>query len=106
MWWMWYFVGVGLLGVVLIFIVFFFFDLFFVQQFENFKSEEVFQVFGVNGEVIGWYYIENWVFVIYDQLLFNLVNVFIFMEDECYYEYSGIDFVVLGWIVVKIVLFG
>lgn len=43
--------------------------------------------------------------VCFDEIFFFVIDVLVVMEDVCFFEYSGIDFCVWGWVLVKIILF-
>lgn len=61
------------------------------EQLENPETDLATEVYSLDGEVIGKYYIENRSPVRYEQLSENLVNALVATEDVRYFDHSGID---------------
>lgn len=102
--WMWYAFGAGVLLVIFIFTALSFSNLPDTKELENPKSQLASEIYDVNGEVLGRFYIENRVPVNFDQLSPYLVQALLATEDERYYKHSGIDLEALGRVFVRTAL--
>jgi penicillin-binding protein 1A len=102
--WLWYAFGISILLVVLFFIGLSFSNLPDTKELENPKSQLASEIYDVNGEVLGRFYIENRVPVSFDELSPHLVQALLATEDERYYRHSGIDLEALGRVAVRTAL--
>lgn len=104
--WMWRAMAAGFGLVFLIFIVLSFSNLPDTKELENPKSTLASEVYGITGDVLGRFYIENRVPVEFDELSPFLVNALIATEDERFYKHAGIDMEALGRVLVKTAILG
>ncbi len=103
---MWYTVVGGFGFILLLFIILSFSNLPDTKELENPKSTLASEVYGINGDVLGRFYIENRVPVEYEELSPHLVNALIATEDQRFYKHAGIDMEALGRVLVKTALLG
>ena len=89
--WLWRLTVAGVLSVILMFVFFSFQDLPTFEELENPKSNLATEIYAVNGEVLGRYYVENRIPVSYEELSPYLVQALVATEDERFYQHSGID---------------
>ncbi len=104
--WMWRAVGGAFALVFLIFFILSFSNLPDTKELENPKSTLASEVYGISGDVLGRFYIENRVPVEYDDLSPHLVTALIATEDERFYKHAGIDLEALGRVLFKTALLG
>lgn len=104
--WMWRVVGGAFALVFLIFVILSFSNLPDTKELENPKSTLASEVYGISGDVLGRFYIENRVPVEYDDLSPHLVTALIATEDERFYKHAGIDLEALGRVLFKTALLG
>ena len=104
--WMWYLMGAGFAALFLVFFILSFSNLPDTKELENPKSTLASEVYGINGEVLGRFFIENRVPVEYSELSSHLVNALIATEDERFYKHAGIDMEALGRVLVKTAILG
>lgn len=104
--WMWRAVGGAFALVFLIFFILSFSNLPDTKELENPKSTLASEVYGISGDVLGRFYIENRVPVEYDELTPHLVTALIATEDERFYKHAGIDLEALGRVLFKTALLG
>lgn len=104
--WMWRAVGGAFALVFLIFFILSFSNLPDTKELENPKSTLASEVYGISGDVLGRFYIENRVPVEYDELSPHLVTALIATEDERFYKHAGIDLEALGRVLFKTALLG
>lgn len=102
---MWFIFGGGV-----IFLILFFFYLSMglpsFEQLENPRSRVASDIYSVDGELMGKFYIENRSPIPYDSLSPYLVKALVSTEDSRYYEHSGIDPIAIGRVIVKTLLMG
>ena len=102
---MWYVFGGGITFVIL----FFFYlakDLPPFEQLENPRSRVASEIYSVDGELMGKFYIENRSPIPYDSLSPFLVQALVSTEDARFYEHSGIDPIAVGRVIFKTLLMG
>jgi penicillin-binding protein 1A len=104
--WMWRAVGGAFALVFLIFFILSFSNLPDTKELENPKSTLASEVYGISGDVLGRFYIENRVPVEFDDLSPHLVTALIATEDERFYKHAGIDLEALGRVFFKTALLG
>lgn len=95
---MWAMLLLGILSLVTYFVILSFQDLPTFEELENPKNKLASEVYTSSGEVLGRYYLENRIPVMYNELSPHLVNALIATEDERYYKHSGID----GWALMRV----
>ena len=95
---MWAMLLLGILSLVTYFVILSFQDLPTFEELENPKNKLASEVYTSSGEVLGRYYLENRITVMYNELSPHLVNALIATEDERYYKHSGID----GWALMRV----
>ena len=106
--WMWWFAIGSTLVTILFFFILSYQDLPTFDELENPKSNIASEIFGDNNEVIGRYYIENRVPVVYDSLHTDinhayLVHALIDTEDERFEQHSGIDWEAIARVIKGLV---
>jgi len=99
--WFWILSIAGVLCIAGLFTILSFQDLPTFEELENPKNNLASEVYAVNGDVLGRYYVENRVPVKFNELSSNMVKALIATEDERYEDHSGIDFAGLGRVLVK-----
>lgn len=104
--WMWYVVGGGFALIFFIFFALSFSNLPDTKELENPKSTLASEVYSVNGDVLGRFFIENRVNVEYQELSPFLVNALVATEDERFFTHAGIDAQALARAVIKTGLMG
>jgi penicillin-binding protein 1A len=104
--WMWYAVGGGFALIFFIFFALSFSNLPDTKELENPKSTLASEVYSVNGDVLGRFFIENRVNVEYQELSPFLVSALVATEDERYFNHAGIDAQALARAVIKTGLMG
>lgn len=102
--WMWGLTIAGLIGTVALFTLLSFQDLPTFEELENPKNNLASEVYAVNGEVLGRYFIENRIQVSFDEISPYVEQALVATEDERYYQHSGIDFRGLIRVAFKTVL--
>lgn len=102
--------GFGILGFLFVFVivVLVYFEVlglvFGYLELEAISNYNVFEVYVEDGVLLGKYYVENCINVDFEEIFFDLINVFVVIEDVCFFEYSGIDVWVVAWVLVKLIL--
>lgn len=78
-------------------------DMLFVVMFDNLLELLVFVIYVDDGEIeFGCYWKINCISVDYKDIFFYVMDVLIVIEDECFYEYLGVDFCVFGRVVINV----
>lgn len=95
----------GIIGSIVMIIVLTFGELPDFEELENPEYDLASIVYDTNGKEFGKYYIENRQFVEYDELSPLLVNTLYSVEDERYYQHTGIDFKALARVMFKTIIF-
>lgn len=103
---MWGLALLSIIGLVLLFVFLSTRDLPTFEELENPNNNLATEVYAVNAEVLGRYFVENRIPVSFEQLSPNLVDALVATEDERYYEHSGIDFEALSRVIVRTGLLG
>lgn len=75
------------------------------EELENPESKLATQVIAEDGEILSTFHIENRSYVSYEELSPYLVEAAVATEDVRFYNHSGIDFISLGRVLVKTLLF-
>ena len=74
------------------------------RELENPNSALASEVLGNNGEVLGRYFIENRVPVVYEDLNPQLVHALLSTEDERFWDHSGVDARAVARVAVRTIL--
>ena len=75
------------------------------EELENPESKLATQVIAEDGEILSTFHIENRSYVSYEELSPYLVEAAVATEDVRFYDHSGIDFISLGRVLVKTLLY-
>ena len=73
-------------------------------ELENPNNKLASEIFDINGQVLGTYYVENRIPVSYEQLNPHLIAALIATEDERFFSHSGVDFWALARVGFKTIL--
>ncbi len=76
------------------------------EDLENPDNNIASQIFSSDGELLGHYYLQNRVYVDFDELSPNIVNALIATEDIRFRRHAGIDARSMGRVFVKSILMG
>jgi penicillin-binding protein 1A len=104
--WMWYVVGGGFALLFFIFFALSFSNLPDTKELENPKSTLASEVYSVNGDVLGRFFIENRVNIEYQELSPFLVKALVATEDERFFTHAGIDAQALARAIIKTGILG
>ena len=102
--WILFSVPFALIAVMLL-LVWAFADIPSFEELENPESKLATQVIAEDGEILSTFHIENRSYVSYNELSPYLVEAAVATEDVRFYDHSGIDFISLGRVLVKTLLF-
>lgn len=102
----WLLIVAGIVGFFAFFVFLSFGDLPDTKELENPKSVLATEVIGIDGSVLGRFFIENRVKISYDSLSENVKQALVATEDARFFEHSGIDFRALARVFVKTILGG
>lgn len=102
----WLLIAAGIVGFFAFFVFLSFGDLPDTKELENPKSVLATEVIGIDGSVLGRFFIENRVKISYDSLSENVKQALVATEDARFFEHSGIDFRALARVFVKTILGG
>ena len=102
----WLLIIAGIVGFFAFFVFLSFGDLPDTKELENPKSVLATEVIGIDGSVLGRFFIENRVKISYDSLSENVKQALVATEDARFFEHSGIDFRALARVFVKTILGG
>lgn len=71
---------------------------------ENINNRVASEVYSVDGELLGRYYIQNRTNINYDDVAIDMVEALIAVEDERFYKHNGVDGRSLGRVLFKSIL--
>jgi penicillin-binding protein 1A len=101
---LWILLLIGILLVSIFFTFLSFQDLPTFEELENPDFELATEVFARDGRELGRYYVENRVFLSFDEINPMIIEALLATEDERYYKHAGVDIRALGRVAVRTVI--